>query len=86
MGKPDLSGLWLTNEDPQKSLRGITWAAARKRARVEVISEMRRTGKVTGRPPVLGATPPFMGVRAHALAPGVMLFEDTGADRSLMGE
>jgi hypothetical protein len=77
-GKPDLSGVWLVNEDlyPERP-PALPWAAALAKERLENnMKDHPHVRCLPGSPPVPGATLPFMTKFVHTPSLLVMLFED----------
>jgi hypothetical protein len=84
-GKPDLSGVWLVNQDlyPERPA-ALPWAAALAKERIENNSKDNpHTRCLPGPPPVPGATLPFMAKFVHTPSLLVILFEDAPGFRQV---
>jgi len=76
-GKPDLSGVWLTNRDlyPERP-DALPWAAALARERIENnLKDHPHTRCLPGSPPIDGQAPPFMAKFVHGPSLLVILTE-----------
>jgi hypothetical protein len=84
-GKPDLSGVWLVNEDlyPERPA-ALSWAAALAKERIENnMKDHPHVRCLPGGPPVPGATLPFMAKFVQTPSLLVMLFEDAPGFRQV---
>jgi hypothetical protein len=84
-GKPDLSGVWLVNDDvyPERPA-ALPWAAAVAKERIENnMQDHPHVRCLPGDPPVPGAAPPFMAKFVHTPSLLVILFEDAPGFRQV---
>lgn len=84
-GRPDLSGVWLINEDlyPEEPA-ALPWAASLAKERIENnLKDAPHTRCLPGDPPVAYATPPFLTKFVHTPSLLVMLFEDVPGFRQV---
>jgi hypothetical protein len=84
-GKPDLSGLWIVNDDlyPEEPV-ALPWAAALAKERVEnEFKDAPHTRCLPEGLPVPSATAPFMGKFVHTPSLLVILFEDSPGYRQI---
>jgi hypothetical protein len=84
-GRPDLSGMWLKNEDPYpEPAAALPWAAALAKERVEnKLKDAPHVRCLPGSPPVPAAAPPFMVKFVQTPTLLVMLFEDAPGFRQV---
>lgn len=85
-GKPDLSGLWLINEDPYpEEPEGLPWANALMKERLANSGkdDAPHTRCLPEGLPVPGATSPFMGKFVQTASLLVVLFEDAPGFRQI---
>jgi len=84
-GKPNLSGVWLVNDDvyPERPA-ALPWAASVAKARIENnMKDHPHVRCLPGGPPVPGAAPPFMAKFVHTPSLLVILFEDAPGFRQV---
>jgi hypothetical protein len=84
-GKPDLSGVWLTNRDlyPERP-DALPWAAALAKERLESnLKDHPHTQCLPGSPPVDGQTTPFMAKFVHTPSLLVILTEGVPGHRQI---
>ncbi len=84
-GKPDLSGLWLINDDPYpEEPEALPWAAALAKERIDnEFKDAPHTRCLPEGLPIPSATPPFMGKFVHTRSLLVILFEDIPSHRQI---
>jgi hypothetical protein len=84
-GKPDLSGVWLTNEDPYpEQPSALPWAVALAKERAENHRRDHPHNRcLPGGTPVPAATPPFLAKFVQTPSLLVILFEDAGGFRQV---